>query len=108
MKHSKKVQLNVKIDYSFRVSIAQVTFYWNENQKKTFLCIISIPFTSDILPWISYRELEQVYQTREIVFYWGSQIRAQQQAVQSSDAGNNLHVPRLKRSAMNTFVFFIA
>ena len=35
------------------------------------------------------------------------QIQAQQQAVQSSDAGNNLNVPRLKRSAMNTFVFFI-
>ena len=35
------------------------------------------------------------------------QIRAQQQAVQSSDAENNLNVPRLKRSAMNTFVFFI-
>ena len=35
------------------------------------------------------------------------QIHAQQQAVQSFDAGNNLNVPRLKRSAMNTFVFFI-
>ena len=35
------------------------------------------------------------------------QILSQQQAVQSSDAGNNLNVPRLKRSAMNTFVFFI-
>ena len=35
------------------------------------------------------------------------QIQAQQQAVQSSDAGNNLNVTRLKRSAMNTFVFFI-
>ena len=35
------------------------------------------------------------------------QIHAQQQAVQSSDAGNNLNVTRFKRSAMNTFVFFI-
>ena len=35
------------------------------------------------------------------------QIHAQQQAVQSSDAENNLNVPRLKRSALNTFVFFI-
>ena len=35
------------------------------------------------------------------------QIHAQQQAVQSSDAGNNLNVTRLKRSALNTFVFFI-
>ena len=36
------------------------------------------------------------------------EIRAQQQAVQSSDAENNLNVPRLKRSAMNTFVFCVA
>ena len=34
-------------------------------------------------------------------------IHAQQQAVQSFDAGNNLNVTRLKRSAMNTFVVFI-
>ena len=36
------------------------------------------------------------------------EIRAQQQAVQNSDAENNLNVPRLKRSAMNTFVFCVA
>ena len=36
------------------------------------------------------------------------QIRGQQQAVQSSDAENNLSVARLKRIAMSTFVFYIA
>ena len=36
------------------------------------------------------------------------QIHAQQQAVQSSNAENNLNMARLKRSAMNTFVFYIA
>ena len=36
------------------------------------------------------------------------EICAQQQAVQSSDAENNLNVPRLKRSAINTFVFCVA
>ena len=35
------------------------------------------------------------------------QIHAQQQAVQSSDTGSNLNATRLKRSAMNTFFFFI-
>ena len=35
------------------------------------------------------------------------QTYAQQRAVQSSNAGNNLNVAQLKRSAMNTFVFFI-
>ena len=36
------------------------------------------------------------------------QMDAQQQAVQSSNAENNLNMVRLKRSAMNTFVFYIA
>ncbi|XP_078345470.1 histamine H2 receptor-like [Oculina patagonica] len=35
-------------------------------------------------------------------------IHAQQQAVQSSNAENNLNMVRLKRRAMNTFVFYIA
>ena len=37
-----------------------------------------------------------------------SQIHAQQQAVQSSDAENNLNITRLKKSALNTFVFYTA
>ncbi len=36
------------------------------------------------------------------------QIHAQQQAVQSFNVANNLNMVRLKRSAVNTFVFFIA
>ena len=36
------------------------------------------------------------------------QIHAQQQAVQNSDAENNLNIARLKRRALNSFVFFIA
>ena len=36
------------------------------------------------------------------------QIHAQQQAVQSSNAENSLNMARLKRSAMNTFMFYIA
>ena len=35
------------------------------------------------------------------------QIHAQQQAVQSSNAENNLNMVRLKRSAMNTFIYYI-
>ena len=37
-----------------------------------------------------------------------SQIHAQQQAVQSSDAEKNLNIAQLKKSALNTFVFYIA
>ena len=36
------------------------------------------------------------------------QIHAQHQAVQSSDAENNLNISRLEKSARNTFVFYIA
>ena len=36
------------------------------------------------------------------------QIRAQQRAVQCSDAENDLNIARLKKSALNTFVFYIA
>ena len=36
------------------------------------------------------------------------QIEVQQQAAQSSDAGKNLNIARLKKSALNTFVFYIA
>ena len=36
------------------------------------------------------------------------QIHAQQQAVQGSNAENNLNMVRLKRSAINTFVFYFA
>ena len=35
-----------------------------------------------------------------------SQIQTQQQAVQSSHAENNLNIMRLKRSALNTFLFY--
>ena len=36
------------------------------------------------------------------------QIKSQQQVAQSSDAGKNLNILRLRKSALNTFVFYIA
>ena len=36
-----------------------------------------------------------------------SQIHRRQQAVQGSCAENNLNMGRLKRSALNTFIFYI-
>ena len=36
-----------------------------------------------------------------------SQIRSQRQAAQSFNAGNNSNITRLKRTAINTFVFYI-
>ena len=43
----------------------------------------------------------------QIVKRHQSQIQAQQQAVQNSDASDNLNIMRLMKSSMNTFVFYI-
>jgi len=43
-----------------------------------------------------------------IVLWHQLQILAQKQATQSCNAENNLNITRLKRSAINTFVFYIA
>ena len=55
-----------------------------------------------IISTFSYIRIYQIVRRHHL------QIHTQKQAVQSSDAENNLHKARLKRSAMNTFVFYIA
>ena len=60
----------------------------------TIICLIICTFSSVIIYLIVRRHQLQMH--------------AQQQAVQSLNAENNLNMTRLKRSAMNTFVFYIA
>ena len=55
-----------------------------------------------IISTFSYIRIYQIVRRHHL------QIHTQQQAVQSSDAENNLNIARLKRSAMNTFVFYIS
>ena len=54
-----------------------------------------------IISTFSYIRIYQIVRRHHL------QIHTQKQAVQSSDAENNLHIARLKRSAMNTFVLYI-
>ena len=49
----------------------------------------------------SYVRIYRIVRRRQL------HINAQQQAVQSSDAGNNLNITHLKRSALNSLVFYL-
>ena len=55
-----------------------------------------------IISTLSYMRIFQIARRHQL------QIDAQQQAVQSSDAENNLNIARLQKSAWNTFLFFVA
>jgi len=81
---------------SFLVSVFDV---WNESiYQFTVGSIISI---SLVISTFSYIRIYRIVRRHQL------HIDAQQQAVQSFNAGNNLNIARLKRSAMNTFVFYI-
>jgi len=54
-----------------------------------------------IISTLSYIRIYRIVRRHQL------QINAQQQAVQSFDAENNLNITRLKRSALNTFVCYI-
>ena len=59
----------------------------------TIICLLICTF--------SYVRIYRIVRRHQI------QIHAQQQAVQSSDAGNNLNITRLKRSAINSLIFYL-
>ena len=74
--------------------------FWNERVHKFVVATVTIICL--LICMASYIRIYYFIRQHEL------EIRAQQQAVQSSDAENNLNVPRLKRSAINTFVFRVA
>ena len=74
--------------------------FWNTRVHKFVVAIITIICL--LISMASYVRIYCFIRRHQI------QIHAQQQAVQSSDAENNLNITRLKRSALNTFVFYIA
>jgi len=81
---------------SFLVSVFDV---WNESiYQFTVGSIIAI---SQLISTFSYIRIYRIVRRHQL------HIDAQQQAVQSFNAGNNLNIARLKRSAINTFVFYI-
>ena len=82
---------------SFLVSVFDV---WNERIYQ--LSVGSIIAISLVISTLSYIRIYLIVRRHQL------HINAQQQAVQNFNAGNNLNIARLKRSAMNTFVFYIA
>ena len=82
---------------SFLVSVFDV---WNQSiYQFTVGSIIAI---SLLISTFSYIRIYRIVRRHQL------HINAQQQVVQNFNAGNNLNMAPLKRSAMNTFVFFIA
>ena len=74
--------------------------FWNESVQRFSLGMAT--GISLIISTFSYIRIYLIVRRHQL------QIRAQQQAVQSSNAKNNLNMVRLKRSAMNTVVFYMA
>ena len=73
--------------------------FWNERVHYFLISFINIFCL--IVSTFSYIRIYLIVRRHQL------QIHAQQQAVQSFNAENNLNMARLKRSAMNTFVFYL-
>ncbi len=74
--------------------------FWNKRVHNFLSCVVIIVCL--IISTFSYIRIYLIVRRHRL------HISAQQQAVQSSNAENNLNMARLKRSAMNIFVFYIA
>ena len=83
--------------FSFLVS---VPIFWNNRIQHLLAAVIMV--IGLIISTFSYIRVYLVVRRHQL------QMDAQQQAVQSSSVENNLKMVRIKRSAMNTFVFYIA
>ena len=83
------------------VSFLASGFVFWDDRVLHFLSAITM-LISLIISAFSYIRINLVVRRHQL------QIHAQQQAVQSSNAENNTLMARLKKSAMNTFVFYIA
>ena len=94
-----RVKYTLVITWFFSLLISGF-YFWSIRANKfilgvvTIICLIICTFSFVIIYLIVRRHQLQIH--------------AQQQAVQSSNAENNVYMVRLIRSAMNTFVFYIA
>ena len=80
--------------------LASVIAFWDARVR--WVTVGSIIIICLIISTFSYIRIYRIVRRHQL------HINTQQQAVQSSDAENNLNIARLKRSAMSTFVFYIA
>ena len=87
------------------ISIWLISFFvsgfglWNERVQSILVGILTIMCL--LMSTFSYIRIYRIIRRHHL------QIRTQQQAVQSFNAGNTSSIARLKKSAMNTFVFYI-
>ena len=87
------------------ISIWLISFFvsgfglWNERVHSILVAILTIMCL--LMSTFSYIRIYRIIRRHHL------QIRTQQQAVQSFNAGNNSNIARLKKSAMNTFVFYM-
>ena len=82
---------------SFLLSCFQ---FWNTRAQHLSMGLVILICL--IISILSYIRIYRIVRRHQI------QIHVQQQAVQSSDAENNLNIARLEKSARSTFVFYIA
>ena len=75
-------------------------YFWNNRVNKFLLGVIVIICL--LISTFCYIRIFRIVRHHQL------QIHAQQQAVESLNAENNTNMLRLKKSAMNTFVFYIA
>ncbi|XP_078344533.1 beta-2 adrenergic receptor-like [Oculina patagonica] len=73
--------------------------FWNTHVHSVLVGVVTIICL--IISTFSFSRIYLIVRRHQL------QIHAQQQAVQSSNAENNSNMARLKRSAINTFVFYI-
>ncbi|XP_078345380.1 melanocyte-stimulating hormone receptor-like [Oculina patagonica] len=66
-----------------------------------FICVSAVIVTCLLISSFCYIRIFQIVKRHQ------RQVHAQQQVVQSSEASNNLNIMRLKKSSMNTFVFYV-
>ncbi|XP_078345381.1 melanocyte-stimulating hormone receptor-like [Oculina patagonica] len=78
---------------SFSLYLLNKPVYMTSSAGIIVICLLTSSF--------SYIRIFRIVQRHQL------QIHTQQQAVQSSDATNNVNMTRLKKSSMNTFLFFI-
>ncbi|XP_078344138.1 histamine H2 receptor-like [Oculina patagonica] len=94
-----RVKYTLVIIWSISFHVSGFDF-WNRHVYSSLLS--SIIIICVIISTFSYIRIYLIVRRHQI------QMDAQQQAVQSSNVEYNLNMVRLKRSAMNTFVFYIA
>ena len=83
----------------FIISLFSLIYFWSRN---TYLLLMAISASISLLiSTVSYIKIYRIVRRHQ------TQIFVQQQAIQSSSDANNMNIIHLKRSAINTFVFYI-